>query len=333
MGTDTRMLIVEHAAGLFGTAVSRLQPLVGGHFAWTYEWTTDAQTYVLKVAPPDSDMDLQATRSMHEWLAYLAVHEAPVVRPIRSRAGNVIEPITYDGQIYLASAYTKAYGVRAETLPLDRWDTGLLQQLGRAVGRCHAIARDYVPPSRALARPEWDQAANCFHPTDDLATADDFVLEQRARVMKVVLDLPKDEESYGLAHLDLHLANCVVAPERGGIVLLDFDDCAYGWYIMDLAMLLFDMLVVYDAGQERERLGKHVLKELVAGYRAEKALSDFWIAQLPHFLKLLEIGVYAMLAARYDPAATEDTWVTTFMRDRERRIRAGIPYLETGTVL
>lgn len=333
VGMDIRMLIVEQAAGLFDAAVPQLQPLAGGHFAWTYEWTRDAQSYVLRVAPPDSEMDLQATRALHEWLAYLAAHDAPVVRPLRSRAGNVIEPIVYDGRTYLASAYTKAPGVRAETLPLERWDAALLQRLGRAVGRCHAIARGYVPPSQALTRREWDQATNCFHPANDLAAADDFVHEQRARVMGIIQALPKDEESYGLAHLDLHLANCLVAPDQGGIVLLDFDDCAYGWYVMDLAMLVFDMLVVYGAERGRERLGERVLAELVTGYRAEKALSDFWIGQLPHFLKLVEIGVYAMLAKRYDPVATEDTWVAAFMRDREQRIRAGIPYMEAGTAL
>jgi hypothetical protein len=48
---------------------------------------------------------------------------------------------------------------------------------------------------------------------------------------------------------------------------------------------------------------------------------------MPAFLKLLEIGVYAMLAKPYDPLTCQDEWVNRFMPGRERRIREDIPYL------
>ena len=39
-------------------------------------------------------------------------------------------------------------------------------------------------------------------------------------------------------------------------------------------------------------------------YGSEKPLDAFWVAQLPRFLKLLEIGVYAEVYPYYDPADT-----------------------------
>jgi Ser/Thr protein kinase RdoA (MazF antagonist) len=97
--------------------------------------------------------------------------------------------------------------------------------------------------------------------------------------------------------------------------------------MMDVAMLLFDVLVVYS-DQERERLGARFLEELLQGYREKKALSAFWVAQLPYFLKLVEIGVYAMLAQHYDRATCQDAWVNKFMPDRARRIRDDVPYVD-----
>lgn len=91
-------------------------------------------------------------------------------------------------------------------------------------------------------------------------------------------------------------------------------------------MLLFDVLVVY-AGLDRARFGAHFLEHLLKGYHSQKPISQFWISQLPHFLKLLEIGVYVMLCRSYD-SATADEWVSKFMPGRQQRIEQGVPYVD-----
>jgi Ser/Thr protein kinase RdoA (MazF antagonist) len=117
-----------------------------------------------------------------------------------------------------------------------------------------------------------------------------------------------------------------VDAEAGRVTFFDFDDCGYGWYMMDIAMLLFDVLVVYD-GLDRLRFGEHFLTNLLKGYHAHKPVSLYWIQQLPHFMKLVEIGVYLMLYRSYDPA-TAGEWVGKFMPSRRERIEQDVPYLE-----
>ena len=46
---------------------------------------------------------------------------------------------------------------------------------------------------------------------------------------------------------------------------------------------------------------KSIPPSILAGYREEKAISAFWVRQLPVFLKLLEIGVYLESNPPYDP--------------------------------
>ncbi|MBK8024243.1 MAG: hypothetical protein IPK19_23110 [Chloroflexi bacterium] len=72
--------------------------------------------------------------------------------------------------------------------------------------------------------------------------------------MKVIRDLPVVHQDYGLAHGYLHfceLRRQMLASRD--IVLIDFDDCAYGCrYVMDVAMLLFDLPVVCKSGPRKE---------------------------------------------------------------------------------
>ncbi|MRR32612.1 hypothetical protein EG834_20300, partial [bacterium] len=236
---------IETICALYNITPAHLRPLPGGHFSEVYEFDDRGGTYVLRITPPNAEIDLLAMQSIHEWLAFVALHGGPVPCPLRSRGGNLIEVVSVGDQVYLAGAAEKAPGVLAEGMAPESWSDDLFQALGRTVGQCHRIAMLYQPPA-GFQRPEWDQLTNCFNPLDQQATAAPWLLEKRVRVVNVIQELPKNTASYGLTHMDLHFGNFFVDTASQQVTLFDFDDCAYGWYIMDIAMLLFDVLVVYD---------------------------------------------------------------------------------------
>jgi len=318
--------ILDSMARLYDLPPLELKPVAGGHASHVYEYRDGPRRQILKIMPPNPEIDLHAMRSMFEWMAFLAAHGGPVARPIRSRHGNLIEELEHKGQSYLITAYEKAPGVLAEKMSFADWNDEIFQLLGRSVGHCHRVAQEYVPALEEYRRPEWDCEDNCFNPLRDLVDADRIILEQRAKVLDVIRALPKDPEGYGLAHLDLHFGNFFVDAERQKIVLLDFEDCAYGWYIMDIAMLLFDVLVVYDR-PDRGQFAERFLLNLLIGYSSQKLIDPFWIDQLPGFLKLLEIGVYAMIYRTYEPA-TAGEWGRKFMSERRERIEQNVPYVD-----
>ena len=97
-----------------------------------------------------------------------------------------------------------------------------------------------------------------------------------------------------LTHMDLHFGNFFVGIHSQRVTLFDFDDCAYGWYIMDIAMLLFDVLVVYDQ-PDHQQFGQRFLTNVLRGYIPSMPDSAFWVEQLPLFLKLLEISLFITL--------------------------------------
>ncbi|MEW5869833.1 MAG: phosphotransferase [Chloroflexota bacterium] len=317
--------LLDYAAAVYDLSASQLTPMSGGYTTRVYQFARDGQEYVLRIIPPDVDIDLRSTLAKLAWLEFLGSHRGPVSRPVRSPQGNLIESVAYTGQTYLVEVFEKAAGVLAENMTPEDWNEALFVALGDTVGRCHAIARDYVPENEELRLPQWDQAVNCFNPMQELVGAEGFILEQRAKVVEAIQALPKDRQDYGLAHLDLHFANFYVDTASQQITFFDFDDCAYGWYIMDIAMLIFDVLVVYN-GLDRQQFGARFLESLLRGYLPQKPMRIFWMQQLPHFVKLLEISIYAELYRDYDPA-TAGEWVNKFMLGREQCIRQGVPYV------
>jgi Ser/Thr protein kinase RdoA (MazF antagonist) len=318
--------LLDSIAKLYDVSLSQLQPVAGGHFSHVYEYTDHHRACILRITPPNMDVDLLSMRARLEWLTFLSAHDGPVPRPVRSRNGNLIELMKYEDQVYIAGAFEKAPGVLAEGMSHADWSNELFQALGRTLGHCHRVAQIYVPARAEFKCPEWDCAENCFNPKEELVGADRAILEKRAQVLSLIQSLPKDRDGYGLAHLDLHFGNFFVDVTQQRILLFDFDDCAYGWYIMDIAMLLFDALVVYT-DLDRQQFGERFLENVLRGYCTQIPISQFWVSQLPHFLKLLEIGVYVMLYRAYDPA-TADEWVNKFMSERRYRIEQEMPYVD-----
>jgi len=304
---------------LYNLTPAQLRPMPGGHFSEVYEFSDRGVAYILRITPPNADIDLTAMQSILEWLAFLAAQGGPVPRPLRSCNGNLIEVVPLGDQIYLAGAAEKAPGVLAEGMAPQDWSDELFQALGRTVGQCHRIAQQYQPKA-GLKRPEWDTLQNCFNPLNHLATAAPWLLEKRSRVLKTILELPKVPPAYGLTHMDLHFGNFFIDRPSQQVTLFDFDDCAYGWYIMDIAMLLFDVLVVYDQ-PDRKQFGERFLTNVLRGYLPFMPESGGWVERLPLFLKLLEISMFITLYRGDDAIPEDDGWVGKFMRGRKERIQ------------
>ena len=110
------------------------------------------------------------------------------------------------------------------------------------------------------------------------------------------------------------------------ITLFDFDDCCYGWFVMDIAMPLMDFLVLYP-GIERERVAVRFLSSFLRGYLPQHPLDADWLQQLPVFLKLLESGLYYQVHA-FAKSFPPDSWVGKFMAGRRECIENGMPFVE-----
>jgi len=175
-----------------------------------------------------------------------------------------------------------------------------------------------------MERPHWDQAGNCFNPPETIRDA--VLAQRRAEALAAVQALPRDPSAYGLIHTDLHGGNFMLDVQDGRVTLLDFDDCAYGWYAMDIAMCLHDFCVLAPQ-PDKNAYAAHFLPNFLRGYLAFYPLEPIWIERLPLFLKLVETGIFAQVA-EFAPSEPPDSWVGRFMQGRVERIARGAPFVE-----
>ena len=315
--------LAAEAAERYGVTASQLHPMSGGHCTSVYEVSLDSRACVLRIIPPGEGASLQEVRATHAWMSYLAERGAPVPRPVLALDGKAVSVITVNGKPYTLVATTKARGVLAETLSQDRWTRTYFRNIGAVAGKIHALAQEYGPEV-SLRRPEWDHFGDLFSADQPAAPS---VQAKKRCVLAQINALPKTPDVYGMTHGDFHFGNFFVDPEVSyEVTVFDFDDCAYGWYIMDTAILLFDILVLYE-GPAREAFADEFLRSYLSGYRSRNPLPPFWVDQLPLFLKLLEISYYTMLEPGYSATDNTDFWVARFMPGRKERVENDLPYV------
>ena len=318
--------VAQQAAHLYDADSSDLMPLRGGHVGSAYRFFRRGEPCVLRIAPAGEDLDASSARAIASWMLYLHENDGPVSQPLTSTSGYLVEVLSHEGCDLIITALKEAHGVLGESLPAEAWDSRLCGRLGSAVGKMHCISSCDVPPRGVPRRPEWNSIGSCFNPSNFAAYDGTAIGDRRAEVMHLLEDLPRDADSYGLIHADLHSANLFVDTGSGFVTFFDFDDCCYGWYAMDIAMSLFDAVVLYGETEVGD-FARLFLNGYLSGYVGERPLEPFLVRQLPLFLKLLEVGVYAQVERAYE-SGTEDEWIGKFMPGRRERIVKGVPFVD-----
>ena len=126
-----------------------------------------------------------------------------------------------------------------------------------------------------------------------------------------------------MIHFDMHGGNFFV-DGTGSINLFDFDDCHYSWFAYDVAISLF--YVVMGAENEAES-ALDFLRNFIIGYQIENQFRAEWLKQIPVFLKMREIDLYAIIHRSFDLDTTDDKWVLWYMDGRKEKIEGDVPYV------
>ena len=311
--------ILAEVAASYALAVDALTPL-DGFESFIYEYQKDRQAYILRVShslrrSPD------LIRGEVDFINMLAVGGVRAARAVESAGGVLVEVVDdRQGGQFLATAFEKAPG---GPLKAEDWTPELYVHYGQQIGAMHRLAQGYQPTDSAWRRPDWDAVSDL-----DVAA---WLPESEARVLarynelKAYLDrLPRAREHYGIIHQDAHRSNLFV-DEQGQITFFDFDDCVYGWFAYDVAIVLFYALVGH---QDMAGFGHEFMRHFLRGYRQEMEISPYWLAQIPYFLKLREIDLYAVIHRSFDVEHIEHPWVAMYMDGRKALLEGGVPFVE-----
>jgi Ser/Thr protein kinase RdoA (MazF antagonist) len=312
--------ILQKAMGRFNIPAEKIH-LLDGFESFIYEFSRSDGDYILRVGH-----SLRRTQELIlgevDWINYLAGGGAGVAKAVFSETGKLVEFIDDGhGDCFMATAFERADGGPPTD---DLWNQDLFQAWGRLLGRIHTLTKDYQPTDPSWCRDEWDSPGNILVETW-LPPSEVVVLAEFRRLMDHLESLPKDRNSYGLIHQDAHAGNFFVNQDYK-ITLFDFDDCVYSWFIYDIAMVLFYGLMGYE---NDPTFIKRFTSQFLHGYSQENELDPVWLAEIPNFLKLREIDLYAMIIFTFGGMdKVDDPWCMKYMEGRKDRIEAGLDYIE-----
>ena len=187
-----------------------------------------------------------------------------------------------DGNSYILSAYGKAGGVFWDKQDPTRWNREVFHRWGSVMGDMHRLTRDFTPSDASCRR-------GVFQGNDALADSYKSHPEVKAaaeEIIQEIMQLPRDRESFGLIHYDIHPWNFLI--DGNAIRVLDFDDCLYGWFALDIGIALYHGLwwgrpSTPAAAQE---FAQEFIKSVLGGYRERNHLAPSWFAKIPLFMRV-----------------------------------------------
>lgn len=319
-------ILLSSACTLYNTSPDELIPLSGGNYNAVYQFPNGKKSAILRIGVEDCPRE--QTLGMLDWVHFLSLNGAPVTAPLPSINSHLLENLKHYGTRYTLTAFEKAEGTLAENIPISEWSHALFHSIGRAASKLHRISAGYHPSRPAFIRPQWFDSNEIRAATDKLAATSDPAREKLNYLISKLQHLPSDNSNFGLIHDDLHFANFIIQPD-GQVTIIDFDDCVYGYFVMDVAMALFDVLVLYhpSSDEDSQHFAQNFMRSYLSGYQQEHELASFWLSQLPCFLKLKELCIYATLLG-HPEIDQPGTWVGRFMRGRAARIAHNIPYVD-----
>jgi Ser/Thr protein kinase RdoA (MazF antagonist) len=310
--------ILQEAMQRYGIAKDQIHAL-DAFESFIYEFERDSSAFILRISH-------SFRRSEHlvlgevGWINYLAAGGVSVARAIPSESGTLVEAIDdQQGGTFFVTAFVKAQGEP----PWELWSPTLYESYGQMLGRIHALSKQYQPTWSEWKRPDWDH--DIFEFVDRYLPESESIAKKKYKdVCDHVNTLSKDREFYGLTHQDAH-GNNLFVDQKGQITLFDFDECAYNWFINDIAVTLF---YIVQGAEDWSAFTGEFMSHFLRGYRQACPLDTAWLKEIPAFLKIREIELYAVMFRDFGVGDIDDEWCARFMQNRKSRIEQDLPFID-----
>ncbi|GBG10639.1 hypothetical protein PAT3040_05390 [Paenibacillus agaridevorans] len=297
MNSWQKQFTLEHlaaAAACYGIAEHDISKF-GGFENLVYAMKDNGRDTILRVTHDSHRTERQLQAELN-FVAYLAEHNVNVCKPLPSPGGRLLERIPYEGGTFLLTAFEKAPGGHIHG-GQSEWNDSLFQEWGRITGLMHECAVNYSVPAGEPDRITEDELP--YQPTDASPAEEQLLYQAFKKREEQILRLPREKNSYGLCHRDLHHGNFYV--HNGVIFAFDFDDCGYDYFIQDVAMAVYYASTFSQwskpaaSREETTERANRFLVGFMEGYNQIRHIDSYWMKQLPLFIEKRRIDLCAIL--------------------------------------
>lgn len=249
---------------------------------FVYQFRSDNHWKILRITHSSHRSENQILAEL-DWVNFLADHTVSVAKPCSSKNHRLTEIFHVDDTYFTAVVFEFAPGQLIENADPAEWNPNLFRSMGRIIGSMHRIAKVYDPIHLHQRRPQWYEVdlirnARQYLPPEQMQAA-----EELEDILTQFRQLPTSPDDYGLVHNDVNPTNFHV--ENGKITLFDFDDCAYNWFINDIAVAIPLYSSMFKEPDWETRLCEYIVW-FMQGYEEENHLDDKWLNLLPTCMRL-----------------------------------------------
>ncbi|MFC5464208.1 phosphotransferase enzyme family protein [Lederbergia graminis] len=204
------------------------------------------------------------------FLEYLHGKNIPVIPPIKSKTNQTLCALQVDKGYRYIALFPFAKGA-----PIDHnLDSKQSNSLGEILAKLHLSSNDF---NSVNTRYHLDIQTLIEEPLQKIGSYSSLYgfgnlsfFHNKARLLiESIRNIPKDTETYGLVHGDPNPSNFFFS-DKEGFSVFDFDHCAFGFRIHDLAVIKLSFQEeVYDEvlkGYEQIRPLKSVERDWIKSY-------------------------------------------------------------------
>ena len=241
------------------------------------------QSFALRIHRDGYNSDV-AIRSELAWVHALRSAGVPTPEPIAGRDGEFLQHVA-GSDIAQPRRCVMFRWIDGEPAANATDIVPAFQLLGNRIALIHRHGRRWDRPPWFMrhrwdidgtmgAKPIWGAATDL----DRLTPSETSLLREASVVIRRHLEtFGTADDRFGLIHADPNMTNVFV--EAGAPVVLDFDDCGFGWRLYDLATALYEYL-------GDPPLFRRLENALLEGYTSVEALPADHRSLLPVFYAL-----------------------------------------------
>ncbi|API92552.1 MULTISPECIES: phosphotransferase enzyme family protein [unclassified Virgibacillus] len=312
--------LLSKGASLFNVNVSDLK-LIGGFSNNVFEVNSSKGTFIIKYYP-SSMYERHSIASELDWITYLSESGVNVTIPIASINNKLLEVIILNNEeVCYVSAFEKAKGEFVDVFNNKEWNASLFYTWGRTLGKIHRLSKSYRPTDPKIKRKDWDSGLLFT----DAILVNNLIKQKWENFIHDLNKLPKDKNGYGMIHHDLHHKNFYLFKKE--LVLFDFGDCEYSWFVYDIAIVLYHALQVVDDREKKDFVYKFI-RPFLKGYQTEHQLQSDWLLKIRFFLNYRQIYSYIYFSTYLTNEQQKNDRTKQAIQRLKTKIENDIPVLD-----
>lgn len=191
-------ILLSKGAIRFGADVSNLK-LIGGFSDNVFEYKGDSGNFILKYYL-SSIYEKSSIETELDWILYLLKSGVNVAAPLPSLNGDLLEVVQLNNKEECwVVAFEKAKGNFVNVSDKREWNSDTFYIWGKTLGKMHSLAKLYKPTNKK----EWNSGL-LFSEANNVS---EEIKHKWDMYINELYKLPKDKDSYGMIHNDLHHKN------------------------------------------------------------------------------------------------------------------------------